>query len=129
MLVISDFDNYFYAVRNPDILNELINDERYASLFTWETTTSDDACAKIPENELKPEKVLMQHETHMRPKYIKVKFSDRSCSNKFFYFVYKTLQLLYTSFYYYFMPFSATFVVWFALMVENEKNAKRDAGG
>jgi len=123
MLVISDFDNYFYAVRNPDIINDLINDPRYESLFTWETTTSDDATAKISENELKPERVLMTREAHMRPKYIKITFGERTCSNKFFYVVYKTLQLLYTSFYYYFMPFAATFFVWNLLMYENANAA------
>lgn len=40
MLVIADFDNYFYAVRNQDKLTEMITDDRYAGLFTWETTTS-----------------------------------------------------------------------------------------
>ena len=43
MLVIADFDNYFYAVRNPDEINLLISDEYYAGILTWETTTSYDA--------------------------------------------------------------------------------------
>ena len=29
MLVIADFDNYFYAVRNTDSVNMLLNDDRY----------------------------------------------------------------------------------------------------
>ena len=45
MLVIADFDNYFYAVRNPDSINLLISDEYYSGILTWETTTSYDAQA------------------------------------------------------------------------------------
>ena len=45
MLVIADFDNYFYAVRNPDGINKLISDDYYSGILTWETTTSYDAQA------------------------------------------------------------------------------------
>ena len=33
MLVIADFDNYFYAVRNYDSINALLSDEKYLSIF------------------------------------------------------------------------------------------------
>ena len=73
MLVIAEFDNYFYAVRNKDTLTTMITDDRYANLFVWETTTSSDAKAKIPENELKPENILLKVEADQRPKYIHLK--------------------------------------------------------
>ena len=67
MLVIADFDNYFYAVRNYDSVNALLSDPRYLSIFTWETTTSYDAKFKIKENELREEMILMKNEMHLRP--------------------------------------------------------------
>ena len=124
MLVIADFDNYFYAVRNQDKLTEMITDDRYAGLFTWETTTSQDAKAKIPANELKPEMILLKSESHLRPKYIQIKFGDRECYNKFYYMIYRLVNLVYTGFYYYFMPFAATFFVANLLLGTNEDMAK-----
>lgn len=46
MLVIADFDNYFYNARSS--INKIITDDRYASIFTWEVTSSYDGAAKIP---------------------------------------------------------------------------------
>ena len=40
----------------------MITDPSKAHIFEWETTTSYDAVARIPENELKPEHVLMMSE-------------------------------------------------------------------
>ena len=45
MLVIADFDNYFYASRAADPVNLIINDDQYASVCIWEVTTSYDAKA------------------------------------------------------------------------------------
>lgn len=45
MLVVADFDNYFYAVRKPDHISRMIVEDEYAGIFTWETTTSYDASA------------------------------------------------------------------------------------
>lgn len=91
MLVIADFDNYFYAVRNIDSVNRLLSDDKFSSIFTWETTTSYDAKAKIKENELRQELVLMKHEMDLRPKYIFLRFGDRSCGNKILFGIYKLL--------------------------------------
>ena len=126
MLVIADFDNYFYAMRRDDPISQFNNDENYSSLLKWETTTSYDSCAKIPGNELKPEMILMQNETHLRPKYIYMSFFDRSFWNATLYCVYRFFQLMYNSFYYYFMPFIATFVVWLILISANERVAAKD---
>lgn len=38
---------------------------------------------------------------------------------------YKLLQLAYTSFYYYFLPFVATFYVWIVLVAETESIATK----
>ena len=116
MLVIADFDNYFYAVRNPDSINLIISDEYYSGILTWETTTSYDSQAQVPENELQNEMVLMMSEMCMRPKYIHLKFGDRTCKNKTLFIIYKVFQTLYTAFYYYFMPFIATLVI-FAFLI------------
>ena len=62
MLVVADFDNYFYSVRNPDHISRMITEDKFAHIFTWETSTSYDAKAEIPENELKPEMVLLKEE-------------------------------------------------------------------
>ena len=70
MLVVADFDTYFYAARKSDVISSLLQDKRYSSIFAWETTTSYDACAKIPENKLKKEVALMTFEQHLRPEYI-----------------------------------------------------------
>ena len=127
MLVIADFDNYFYAVRNTDALTAMITDDRYANLFVWETTTSSDAKAKIPENELKPENILLKVEADQRPKYIHLKIGDRKFVNCVYYIVYRVLNLIYTSFYYYFMPFAATFFVMNLLLSTNKKLAEQEA--
>ena len=121
MLVVADFDNYFYSVRNPDHISRMIHDESLAHIYKWETTTSFDACAEIPENMLKCEKVLMMCESHERPKYIRMKFSDRNCQNKMLYLFFKTLSLSYTAFYYYFMPWISSLFIFFALFGQNKK--------
>ena len=82
-------------------------------------TTSYDAKARIKENELREEMVLMKDEMALRPKYIYCSWGSRTCGNKILYSIYKLLQLLYTSFYYYFMPFVASGVVWYVLLKEN----------
>ena len=118
MLVIADFDNYFYASRAADPVNLIINDDQYASVCIWEVTTSYDAKAQIPENELAKENTLLSMEMHQRPKYIHMKFSDRECYNKVLFFMYKLFNLLYTSFYYYFAPFAASIGIWIFLLRE-----------
>ena len=124
MLVIADFDNYFYSVRNYDSVNQLLSSDRFVSIFTWETTTSYDAKAQIKENELREEMVLMKNEMSERPKYIHIRFSDRKAGNQILYGIYKLLQLFYTSFYYYFMPFVASIAVWYVLLEKNYDVAK-----
>ena len=119
MLVIADFDNYFYMIRRSDSSTKIIHDPNYSRVFTWETTSSQDAAAKIPENELNPENVLILEEVHLRPKYIYLKWTERSCRDKCLYVIYRFLQIFYTSFYYYFMPYVATFLVWNLLSQTN----------
>ena len=60
MLVIADFDQYFYALRDKDHITELIETGKYAKIRTWEVTTSRDAVLKCAENELKPESILQE---------------------------------------------------------------------
>jgi len=107
MLVIADFDNFFFAVRDADLLKNMISDNSFGFIFTWEVTTSSDAKAQIPENELREEKILVSKEASLRPKYIFVKFGDRSCWNKFLFSVYRVVQTFYTAIYFYFTPFLA----------------------
>ena len=64
--------------------------------------------------------VLMMNEMCMRPKYIHLKFWDRSCLNKTLFIIYKAFQTLYTAFYYYFMPFIASLVIFAFLISQNE---------
>ena len=123
MLVVADFDNYFYSVRSPDHISRMISEDRFAHIFTWETTTSYDASAQIPENELKPESVLLMSEREQRPKYIRIQFSDRSCLNKFLFIVFRLLNLAYTTFYYYFMPWLESIYVFFLILNQNKEQA------
>mmetsp|Transcript_28117 Transcript_28117/g.37528 ORF Transcript_28117/g.37528 Transcript_28117/m.37528 type:complete len:96 (+) Transcript_28117:358-645(+) len=62
MLVVADFDNYFYMVRAVDHVSAMITDPIHATVFKWETTTSYDALAQVPENELAPEAALLKIE-------------------------------------------------------------------
>ena len=119
MIVIADFDNYFYAIRRDDPIAKFNENKQLARIFTWETTTSNDASAKIPENMLKPETVLLKNEAHLRPKYIYLRFWDRSFWNKVFWSFYRLLNLVYTSVYYYWLPFIATFSIWLVLINES----------
>ena len=91
MLVVAEFDSYFEAIRSVDPRSELIQNERYASILYWETTTSWDAVAETPDHELRQEKVLLKSEMHQRPKYIYIKFSARSCFNMFLFVIYRLL--------------------------------------
>ena len=68
--------------------------------------------------------VLMKDEMSERPMYIYMSWGSRTVYNKFLYSIYKILQLLYTSFFYYFMPFIASIVVWYILLQENYDQAK-----
>ena len=67
MLVVADFDNYFYVTRAPDIVSAMITNPDKAKVFVWETTTSSLAEAQIPENELAEEYVLFEDEATQRP--------------------------------------------------------------
>ena len=125
MLVIADFDTYFYNVRRADKITEMLTDPKFADLFTWEVSTSWDAKAKIKENELKEEKILMMHEMHGRPKYVHLRFKQRTCLNAFLYIVYKFFNLLYTAFFYYFMPFISSFLLFVLLINTNRDQAKQ----
>ena len=62
----------------------------------------------------------MMNEMGMRPKYIHLRFKDRSCLNKTLFLIYKLFQTLYTAFYYYFMPFIASLIIFAFLISKNE---------
>ena len=124
MLIIAEFDNYFHSVRdNADDIKSMITDSTYDKIFVWETTTSRDACAKIPENELKPEMTLLACEKDLRPKYILLEFGERKNFHKFLFVIYKFCQIFYTSIFYYFIPFLAQFGVFILLLNVNMDEA------
>ena len=121
ILVVAQFDDYFYKMRAKDEITNMVENSKTA--FRWETTTSFDAIAKIKENELEPENVLLTKEKNLRPKYIRISFSQRTCMNKLYYLMFRSIQLIYTSFYYYFFPWVASFLLNFILLSENKSVA------
>ena len=66
---------------------------------------------------------MLTKENHLRPKFIRISFGQRSCMNKVYYLVFRMIQLIYTSFYYYFMPWVASFLLVFILLMENSEVA------
>lgn len=52
VLVISDFDNYFYLTNRHDDVKRLITDDEFARLKTIQQTSSNEAKAKIEEHKL-----------------------------------------------------------------------------
>ena len=126
MLVIADFDTYFYNVRMRDHITAVLTEGHYSSIFTWEVTTSSDANAVLKENELKEEIILLNHEKDQRPRHIHLPFSKRSCSNKLLYITYKVFYIFYTAIYYYFTPFIASYVIWAILIKTSETEAQSE---
>ena len=48
-------------------------------------------------------------------------WSDRNCLNKLFYVIFRINNLIYTSFYYYFMPWIASLLITVSLLTQNHK--------
>ena len=45
MLVLVEFDNFFYMMRSSDEITSMMIEENFSYIFCWETTTSYDAAA------------------------------------------------------------------------------------
>ena len=45
MLVLAEFDNFFYMMRSSDEITSMMVEEKFTYIFCWETTTSYDAAA------------------------------------------------------------------------------------
>ena len=52
-----------------------------------------------------------------------MKWSHRNCLNKTLYVAFKFFTLCYTGWYYYFMPWVSSFLVFFLLIDQNKKSA------
>ena len=105
VLVIVDFGGYFYAL-NPNTKNkEIITKEKYKQLFKWEVTTSKSAMYPVPGNKMEPEYYLPKELQHLRPQYIYMGWSDRDCSGKTLYAIFRATMIIYNAIWYYFAPF------------------------
>ena len=40
MLVVTEFDNFFYMMRSSDEITSMMVEEKFSYIFCWETTTS-----------------------------------------------------------------------------------------
>ena len=72
ILVISEFDDYFYTISGQQIYKDMITEDKYAELLKIETTSSKSARARIPEHkimevELKDDQFFRNKK---RPEYI-----------------------------------------------------------
>ena len=118
MLVVAEFDNFFYRMRSADDCTRMLTGE--TDIFKWETSTSADAAAKTEKNKLAPESVLRTEDMHERPEYIRYSLSQRSCANKVYYALFRAINLFYNSVYYYWFPWMASSFLALYLLTENE---------
>ena len=81
VLVISDFDNYFYNINRYDEKKKLITCEEYDRLKTIQQTSSREAKAKIEEHKLAKIEIETAESTACRPEYIYIGFRMRSWGN------------------------------------------------
>lgn len=126
LAVIADLDDMFFKVHgSSEIGVEMVKNEenKYDELYTIETTTSDDAemNTKDPDlegiNKFEPSDASIWYEhlfandqgslKKLQPESLKIKFMERSCSNKFMRMIYHLYRSLYVVVWYYFLPFFA----------------------
>ena len=50
MLVLAEFDNFFYEMRSADEITRMLVETKFSFIFRWETTTSFEAAKQIEEN-------------------------------------------------------------------------------
>ena len=119
LMVISEFDNFFYEEHSNDQVAKKIileKDDTFVKLFNVQTTSS--SVAYTLENDRSFNKFIpydssewvdkIQEEIggfrSVKPRFIKI--SNRSCRNATLYWcIYKPLRFLYVGFWFYFSPF------------------------
>ena len=124
MMIISDFDNYFFEEHHSHELSKNIilnKDDKYFDLFTVMRTTSRD-CYRLEEDDenymkfnvfkpLRATKWLNQFRHRYGigvlscPTHMNLKPSERKCWNYTLFKFYQFLRFLYVGFWFYFSPF------------------------
>jgi hypothetical protein len=112
LVVISEFDDFFYEALRNEPLQDLITDPAFEELLMIERTTSRRAKADIPEHELTPD-ALDINENEMEemktkidiPTHIHQDFKKRSCFGMFGMSIYRIYRIFYVSVWFYFLPF------------------------
>ena len=96
LVVISEFDDYFYnSVRNEPLKDVLEDEEQSEVILKIEHTTSAKAKAVIEEHRIKDVYIAIDF------------FKDRTFANKLAYLFYKLVRVFYVSVWYYFLPMCA----------------------
>ena len=117
LVIISEFDDFFFsAYKDSDLKDVILNKaDAYSEILMIRRTSSRDAKLKLNQNLMAVDKCEKNSEFIKNegsssvaiPQYIYVDFwRDRTCANKLLYMVYRIFKCVYTSFWYYFMPYS-----------------------
>ena len=134
VIVISEFDENFYAINSDARNKRKIYDEKYEDLRKIEVSTSWSADHRVEGNRLAPENILSPEEANQRPEYNYISFSSRSCGNKCLYIIFRIFKFGENSIWYYFWPFLFRYSWYFLFIYENEHlekggEAKAEGGG
>lgn len=111
LVIISEFDDFFYSTYDDSELKSVISDSDYANLLMIRRTSSVDATVESNQNLMTVDQCEKGYDSdnnlRVLPKYIYVNFlRDRSCTNKLLYTIYRIIKCLYTSVWFYFMPYA-----------------------
>ncbi len=96
LVIVAEFDNYVFSSMKVESFRVLIEKTFTEKTFVIFHTTSI-KCADSEMTDVKDEN------GDLRP--MKVKFSERTCVNKFFFVIYRIVRSIYISLYFYFLPF------------------------
>ena len=109
LVIISEFDDFFFnAYKDEDLKDAITNDgDVYKELLMIRRTSSIDAKPHSNQNIMTQEHCERENFNQELPRYIYVDFcKGRSCCNKMLFVIYKVLKCLYTSAWFYFMPYA-----------------------
>jgi len=112
LVVISEFDDFFYEALRNEPLQDLITDPAFEDLLMIERTTSRKAKIDIPEHEMTADALdIGEHEREEIssrlniPTHIHQDFKKRSCFGMFGMSIYRVYRIFYVAVWFYFLPF------------------------
>mmetsp|Transcript_21678 Transcript_21678/g.29053 ORF Transcript_21678/g.29053 Transcript_21678/m.29053 type:complete len:251 (-) Transcript_21678:53-805(-) len=121
LVIISEFDDYFFGAFKDEDLKAAITDGGYEQLLMVRRTSSRDARATLNQNLMTIDQCEKGSEGKL-PRYINVNFwHDRSLVNKLLYGgVYRVLKCVYTSAWFYFMPYATVICSYVILLSQHQ---------